>query len=280
MKLALLYEADSRWDLFRRLFGSKKPVEKPAEEPTEEPESQSSMFDMDRRGFIRAAGSAAASAASGISPVFGLAAKVHAVKSIYDSMPDSELLATPEDQWLDKIDPARRRQIVRDNPEHGKYEAGEKMYKILTYGLMVGAGVPKSYAKTANNAAHSLAKIARSWNVKQSDIMDNMVRFMDSGSSMANNIDKLNKVNQFLRQNGQKLGIKLDLGNKPHEVETEEFWHKLENNAMQQRQERARKRQEREDAERQEREDAEAISRWEGEGGSFESKLKKALALI
>lgn len=284
MRLSLLHEAESRRGLFKRFFGWKKNNKEVEDMP--EKQEEESPFDMDRRGFIRTAGSAAASAASGISPVIGIAKKMHDVKSIYDAMSDEKLLKTPEEKWLDEIDPARRRQIARDHPEHGKREAVAKLYEILAYGLTNVVAGPKAAQRAKRNAERvkkavdALGKISKTWNIKQSELMSNIAQYFQGDVKEC--MTDIQQVGKFLRKNGEKLGIDMDVGNKLDKTETTKFWQEKNAEAKKRREEFYHKQEEQKrlEQERQEREDAEAISRWEDEGGSFESKLKKALMLI
>lgn len=295
MKLSTISEAPSRRDLlsvFRPKSSASEQPEKTeqADYQEQDPLNAVGLGKQDRRSFIKTTAGAAASAIPGGS-VAKIPGAIGKVKNLFDNLSDEQLLKTPEHAWVGKIDSGRMNKIVREHPDHGVGEAVAKISKLITYGMLRAAGAGPNSARnvsdmidrhididkleggrsesTVNNAREALKQITNKWRTSQSELMDYAAKRGYLGDQ-----EHARQFASFIRQNGQKLGIKMDLGGKRHESESPE-WHS----------ERTRKLQAKtREWERNRNYDDTAIPRWEDDGGSpgpsFEDKLSRALGTI
>jgi hypothetical protein len=295
MKLSLIREAGSRRDLFRKLMGKgNKPEPKPENTP-EVDGPQLPDTDMNRRGFLKTAGTAAASA-TGHGQLFGTVAGLadSNAANIYSKMTDAELLDTPEHKWLDQIPANRAAYIARKHPEHGKREALAKLMKIVSYGFLKNQGVDRSTAKAMSkhaeemvrnaqirsetvikNAEHALKAIGSKWKIPdgatlmQSAYKDGYFGVPRDPNAMGD----AEKFAEVLEKRGHEFGIKAD-------PNLRQVAKKLDKNlATKERdyQHSWRKRQENSRSLKQDDEQG----RWADDGGrAFESKLDSILGLL
>jgi len=262
MQLSAIHEA-SRRDLFRKL--------RPASQAGAEPESQVAGSDSDitRRELMRRAGGLAATSLARTNPAFNAASKVlgmgrmagAAAQGLFDDVPDEELLETPEEEWLSKISPARAAAIARKYPEHGTNEAVSKLVKILVYGYAKSRGADpgsaKATANTAERASKALMDIGKNWRLKQSDIMAHASKW-----GITDDPEQAVALTNFLRQNANHYGIKLDVPTKPAKKSAQPAAQPTRHSSPV--------------------EQDHDLHRWADDGGAnyFESRLRRALSLV